>query len=48
VRGSVFNNKFRLLSGEFGSVETFPGFARLLRKKLGLRSLKSALFKKKC
>ena len=30
VRGSVFNMKFRVLSREFESIETSPGFAQLL------------------
>ena len=30
VRGSVFKMKFRVLSGEFESIETSPGFAQLL------------------
>ena len=30
VRGSVFKMKFRVLSNEFESIETFPGFAQLL------------------
>ena len=30
VRGSVFKMKFRVLSREFESIETSPGFARLL------------------
>ena len=28
--GSVFKMKFRVLSGEFESIETSPGFAQLL------------------
>ena len=30
VRGSVFKMKFRVLSREFESIETSPGFAQLL------------------
>jgi hypothetical protein len=30
VCGSVFKMKFRVLTREFESVETYPGFARLL------------------
>ena len=30
VRGSVFKMKFRVLSNEFESIETSPGFAQLL------------------
>ena len=30
VRGSVFKMKFRVLSREFESIETLPGFAQLL------------------
>ena len=30
VRGSVFKIKFRVLAGEFESIETSPGFVRLL------------------
>ena len=30
VRGSVFRMKFRVLSREFESIETSPGFAQLL------------------
>ena len=30
MRGSVFKMKFRVLSGEFESIETSPGFAQLL------------------
>ena len=30
VRGSVFKMKFRALSKEYKSTETFPGFAQLL------------------
>ena len=30
VRGSVFKMEFRVLSGEFESIETSPGFAQLL------------------
>ena len=30
MRGSVFKMKFRVLSREFESIETFPGFAQLL------------------
>ena len=30
VRGSVFKLEFRVLSREFESIETYPGFAQLL------------------
>ena len=30
VRGSVFKMEFRVLAREFESIETSPGFARLL------------------
>ena len=30
VRGSVFKKKFRVLAREFESIETSPGFAKLL------------------
>ena len=30
LRGSVFNMKFRVLSREFESIETSPGFAQFL------------------
>ena len=30
VRGSVYKMKFRVLSREFDSIETFPGFVQLL------------------
>jgi len=30
VRESVFKIEFRVLAGEFESIETSPGFARLL------------------
>ena len=30
VRGSVFKMEFRVLSREFESIETSPGFAQLL------------------
>ena len=30
MRGSVFRMKFRVLSREFESIDTSPGFARLL------------------
>ena len=30
VRGSVFKIKFKVLAGEFESIETFPGFVKLL------------------
>ena len=30
VRGSVFKMEFRVLSREFESIETYPGFAQLL------------------
>jgi hypothetical protein len=32
VRESVFKMKFRVLSNEFESIETSPGFAQLLRE----------------
>ena len=32
VRGSVFKMKFRVLSREFESIETFPGFVQLLEE----------------
>ena len=34
VRGSVFKMKFRVLSREFESMETYPGFAQLLEENL--------------
>ena len=30
VRGSVFKIKFKVLAGEFESIETFPGFVQLV------------------
>ena len=30
LRGSVFKIKFRVLAGEFESIQTFPGFVQLL------------------
>ena len=30
VHGTVFRMKYRVLSREFESIETFPGFAQLL------------------
>ena len=33
VRGSVFKMEFRVLSREFESIETSPGFAQLLGEK---------------
>ena len=30
VRGNIFKIEFRVLAGEFESIETSPGFARLL------------------
>ena len=32
VRGSLFEMKFRVLSRDFESIETSPGFAQLLGK----------------
>ena len=38
MRESVFKIKFRVFAGEFESIETSPGFAHLLGKKLKLKS----------
>jgi hypothetical protein len=44
LRGSVFKIKFRVLAGQFESIQTFPGFVQLLEK-IGFKVIQKSIIK---